>query len=283
MGVDSSLVLCQLGLFPSKVEHRIFEDYMNLTEITPLVLTYNEKENIVRTLDQLSWARRVVVVDSYSTDATPAIARNFKNVEVFQRTFDNHESQWNFGLDCVETPWVLSLDADYILTESLIDELASLQPGEDVNGYKIGFKYCVFGKPLSGTVLPPRTALFKTAKARYINDGHTQLLSVRGGVETLKSKILHDDRKSLSRWLSAQDKYMILEVKKLFSPVPLSFSDKLRKAIFFAPLVMFFYCLIIKRGFLDGKRGWFYAYQRLLAECLLSIRIIEFMVRRRSE
>ena len=59
-----------------------------LEHITPVVLTYNEEENVGRTLRRLSWASDIVVLDSFSSDNTVAIARNCPQVRVFQRTFD---------------------------------------------------------------------------------------------------------------------------------------------------------------------------------------------------
>ena len=66
---------------------------MNLAEITPVILTRDEEPNLERTLAQLAWAGDVVVVDSFSTDATVAIARRFANVRVFQRTIDTLAEQ----------------------------------------------------------------------------------------------------------------------------------------------------------------------------------------------
>ncbi len=249
---------------------------MDLSSISPIILTLNEEENISRTLKGLSWADQIIVIDSNSSDGTVGIIRSFKNVSLRQRSFDSHENQWNFGLEQVKTEWVLSLDADYLLTDELIEEIKKLEPAPEFNGFSIPFKYCVDAKPLKGTVLPPRVALFRKDKAKYVNDGHTQTLKIVGNTPLLKHYIWHDDRKPLSRWLSSQDKYMKLEVEKLFSGKPLSWPDRIRKRIFFAPILIFFYCLIIKRGLLDGKRGWYYAYQRMLAECLLSLRIIEY-------
>lgn len=247
---------------------------MNLNRITSLILTYNEEENIERTLSALKWSKRVIVIDSFSTDKTLEIIKKYANVTVYQRNFDTHENQWNYGLDQVGTDWVLSLDADYLVTEKLFREIEKLDP-DKADGFLIPFKYCVNGEPLSGTILPPRVALFRKEEARYVNDGHTQLLNISGSIPLLINPIWHDDRKPLSRWLWAQDRYMKLELEKLFSGHRLSLADRIRKKIFFAPLLVFFYCLILKKGILDGKRGWYYAYQRMLAECLLSLRIIE--------
>ena len=251
-----------------------------LENITPLILIYNESPNIKRTIEKLTWAKKIVVIDSYSTDDTLYILENYPQVKVWQREFDTHAQQWNYGLEKVETEWVLSLDADYVLTDELIAEMQNISSNTSVDSYYISFKYCVFGNPLRGTILPPRQALFRKDKATYIDDGHTQILEVKGISGKLKNYILHDDRKSLTRWLWAQDRYMILEAQKLLAtPVnSLSLGDKIRRKKIFAPFIILFYCLIIKGGILDGWIGWYYAFQRMIAEFILSIKLIQFEV-----
>lgn len=245
--------------------------------LTPVILTYNEEPNLERTLKTLTWAKRIVIIDSFSTDETINIAKAYPQVELFQRVFDTHAQQWNYGLAQVRTEWVLSLDADYQLSDALIAEMASLDPHTPFDGFKIPFKYCVFGRPLQGTLLPPRIALFRRDFATYIDDGHTQLLTVDGSTAALSSAILHDDRKPLSRWLWAQDRYVLLEIEKhRTTPTQeLSWGDRIRKTKILGPLVIFFYCLILRGGILDGRAGWYYAYQRVLAELLLSLRLLE--------
>jgi glycosyltransferase involved in cell wall biosynthesis len=250
---------------------------MPFTPITPLILTYNEAPNLARTLGPLHWAERIVVIDSFSTDETLDILRQHPQCEVFQRKFDTHAQQWNYGLEQIDTPWVLSLDADYVLSPALLQELERWQPDPVLAGYFIPFKYCVFGKPLRGSILPPRQALFARDRARYVDDGHTQMLEVDGGSGHFQHPILHDDRKPLSRWLWAQDRYAQLELAK-FSTLTSDhsrFNDWIRRQIVLAPFVVFFYCMILKGGILDGWRGWYYAFQRMLAELLLGLYLLE--------
>lgn len=248
-----------------------------LEKITPLILSFNEEANIERTLKHLTWAKTIVIIDSYSTDKTLEILQSYSQVNVFQRSFDTHATQWNYGLEKVETEWVLSLDADYVVTDELSNEIKNLPQNILSDSYLINFKYCVFGKPLHGTLLPPRAALFRKGKATYIDDGHTQQLHVEGTIGRLSSYIHHDDRKPLSRWLWAQDRYMIIEAKKLLETPnsELSLGDRIRKQKIIAPFLILFYCLILKKGILDGWAGWYYAFERMLAETLLSIRLIE--------
>ena len=250
---------------------------MMLKEITPLILTYNEAPNIERTLHKLEWATRIVIIDSYSTDATLDILKSYSKVDIFYRKFDTFANQCNYGLDYINSEWVLSIDADYIVTDSLIEELNSLSQNNSLDGYFVKFKYCIFGKPLRGTILPPRQVLFKKDKGHYIDDGHAHKVIVNGNSGNLKSYIYHDDRKPLNRWLASQGKYMIIERQKIIelSNKKISFADKIRKQKILAPFIVFVYCLIFKGGILDGWAGWYYAFQRTLAEILLSIYLIE--------
>ncbi|MEA5619746.1 glycosyltransferase family 2 protein [Cronbergia sp. UHCC 0137] len=248
-----------------------------LEKITPLILTYNEEQNIVRTLEHLTWATSIVVIDSYSTDNTLHILDSYSQIKLFKRKFDTHATQWNYGLDQVQSEWILSLDADYVVTDELINEIQNFPLDNPIDGYFAKFKYCVFGQPLRGTILPPREVLFRKNKAMYIDDGHTQLLKNKGNSSQLSAYIHHDDRKPLNRWLWAQDRYMIIESKKLLETPnnQLSLGDRIRKQKILAPFIILVYCLILKGGILDGWHGWYYAFQRVLAEILLSIHIIE--------
>src|SRR6218665_2240699 len=92
------------------------------TSLTALILTKNEEPNLARVLDKLTWLERVVILDSYSTDTTLEIAASYPNVEVYQRGFDTHGNQWNYGLSLLKSKWALTLDADYVLTDEFIAE-----------------------------------------------------------------------------------------------------------------------------------------------------------------
>lgn len=257
-----------------------------LDHITPLVLTFNESPNIARVLAKLSWARRVVVLDSCSTDDTEALATSFSNVRFLKRPFDSHAVQWNHGLNesGIETDWVLALDADHILTDAIVEEMSRLAPDNDAAGFEAAFTYCVDGKPLRGTIYPPITVLYRRERASYVQDGHTQRIAVKGPVRRLAARILHDDRKPLDRWIASQCRYMRLEAEKLVrTPMDkLTLPDKVRRLLFVAPPATFFYCLLVKGAALDGWPGFFYAAQRSVAEGILSLYLIQNLLTRRN-
>jgi glycosyltransferase involved in cell wall biosynthesis len=248
-----------------------------LEKITPLILTYNEAPNIERVLNCLTWAKTIVVIDSFSTDETLEVLALYPQVKVFQRKFDSFAAQCNYGLEKIESEWVLSLDADYVLTNELINELSQSKLDAETNSYGVRFKYCVFGRPLRGTLLPPRKVLYRRTEATYQDDGHAHRVFVKGNSGMLAGYINHDDRKPFSRWLWAQDRYMVIEAKKLLETAEndLSWGDRIRKQKILAPFIILIYCLILKGGILDGWHGFYYAFQRLLAEVMLSLRLIE--------
>jgi len=255
---------------------------VDLTAITPLILTYNEKANIDRTLGRLPWAERVVVVDSYSEDATTDIATSYENVDLVQREFDDHTSQWNYGLEQVDTEWVLSLDADYQVPPAFVEEVQSLDPAERVSGYRASFTYCVHGRPLRGTLYPPRTVLYRRENAQYYRDGHGHRVRVDGTVGELDAPIYHDDRKSLERWLDNQRRYARLEAEKLAKADDVGLTDRLR-ALTLAPPLVFLYCLFVQGLILDGKAGWYYTLQRTYAEVLLALRLLDDELRQEAD
>jgi glycosyltransferase involved in cell wall biosynthesis len=248
-----------------------------IAQITPLVLTFNEAPNIGRVLAKLYWARRIVVVDSGSTDGTLEIISDSPQAEVFYRPFDSFAQQCNYGLTLIRTEWVLSLDADYELSDELVEELLNLREAEALVGYRCAFVYRICGRPLRGTLYPPRTILHRVKGADYMDEGHAHRVALTGSVQQLRGVIYHDDRKSLSRWFESQLRYARLEAEHLLSAQAkrLSLADRLRSAGWPAPIIVFFYVLVVKRCLLDGWVGWFYTLQRVVAEMILALELID--------
>jgi glycosyltransferase involved in cell wall biosynthesis len=250
--------------------------------ITPLIITYNEAPNIARTLDRIVWAKRIVVIDSGSTDKTLEIMRTYPQVEVVHRDFDDCANQWNFGNAQVNSDWVLSLDADYELSDDLIMELRGMNTKDAADGYRANFVYRVFGRPLRGSLYPPRVVLYRKSKAHYRNEGHTQRVVITGNVLPLSGVIYHDDRKPLVRWFASQRRYAHEEAEHLLDPGRKTLTDRVRLVAWPAPLAVFIHTLILRGCLLDGWPGWYYAFQRLLFETMLALEIIDRRLRRDS-
>jgi glycosyltransferase involved in cell wall biosynthesis len=243
------------------------------------ILTFNEAPNIARTLGRLSWIRDIVIVDSGSSDGTLEIARRHPGVRIFERPFTTHAEQWNFAIHstAIDAEWVLALDADFVLSDEIIAEITSLQPAGDTHAFWASFDYCIDGTPLRGAAYPPVAVLYRREHGRYVQDGHTQRVRIDGAVGRLAGRILHDDRKPLSQWLTAQSRYMRLEAEKLATTPreALSAIDRVRLTLVVMPAAMFVYCYFVRGGALDGTKGLFYALQRAAAEAILSLYLLE--------
>ena len=242
-----------------------------LDQITPLILTKDEEPNIARTLAQLAWAREVIVVDSFSSDATVEIARGFRNVRVLQRAFEDHAGQWTFAQQQVRTPWFLALDADYFVPEEFTRELAALVPGA-VRAYRAAFRYAVNGRTLRASLYPPRVVLAATGHSSFWLDGHTHRITVDGDVRDLRTPLVHDDRKSYRSFLARQKRYMVQEAEKLRlrDPRSLGLAGRIRKLVVVAPLAVVIHTLFVKGLILDGRPGLRYTWERFVAELILS-------------
>lgn len=248
-----------------------------LDEVTPLLITFDEIANLERTLAALNWAERIVAVDSGSADGTLERLRADPRITVLVRPFDDFARQCEAGLDLVETDWVLSIDADYVLTGELVEEMTRLSPPDDLDGYRVRFEYCVHGHPLRASLYPPRVVLHRRRGARYRMDGHGHRVELRGRIGRLAGRIRHDDRKPLSRWLAAQARYAGTEAAHLAGAPwrELGWADRIRRLIVVAPWLVPLYCLVVQRGLLDGLPGWYYALQRGIAEAVLALALIE--------
>jgi len=248
--------------------------------LTALILTHNEEANIERTLSHLDWVPSILVIDSGSSDATLSILERHHSVRVVHRPFDSFADQCNFGLSQIITPWVLSLDADYRISADLAEEIQTVlaQPNDgETEGFAIPFRYCIAGRPVRCGLMPPRICLYRNGRGRYRNDGHGHRICLAGNIRNLTHPIFHDDRKPLQRWLTSQQRYQAIEAAKL-NATPfgqLSLADRLRKHTPLAPFAALLVALLWKGGWRDGWRGWAYAQQRMTAELLLNLFLLE--------
>jgi glycosyltransferase involved in cell wall biosynthesis len=254
-----------------------------LDRITPVLLTYNEEQNIARTLSRLRWAKDVVVVDSGSTDGTLAILAKFPNARMFNRRFDTHANQWRFAVEetQITTDWILRLDADYQITDALIAELALLDPNAPVSGYRIAFDYAIFSRQLLSSLYPPNTILLRRGSFCVWDRGHTEAWEVNGSTATLSSRIIHDDWKPTGQWVTGQARYMQRELDWLRTGKT-GLARWLRLTPPLMPIAALLYCLFGKGLVLNGRAGIFYSLQRMVAEGVLSLMVLEQYLRNRA-
>lgn len=156
-----------------------------MLDLSVIILTYNEEIHIRRCLENICpIAKKVIVVDSPSTDSTVAICHEFDNVEVVVHKYPgNQAEQFNWAIDnlAIETEWVLRLDADEYLMPELIDELKEKLPSlpEDVNGVIFNRRHIFMGKWMKRGIYPVKLLrVFRYGKGmceQRLMDEHIQL------------------------------------------------------------------------------------------------------------
>jgi glycosyltransferase involved in cell wall biosynthesis len=244
-----------------------------LSRVTPVVLTWNEEQNISRLLEDLSWARTVLLVDSGSTDGTAELARQFPNVRWLVRRFDTHAAQWRFGISAAETDYVLALDADYRVPADFSRELErDFLPGGFAAGVA-GFRYCIQGRPLRGSVYPAKVVVVRRDAVRITQPGHSQVIDADGDQYRFQARLSHDDRKPLQRFVRSQLEYARLEADRLRGTTSPRWQDRLRRTAVM-PFVVGPGAYLAAGGPLAGRAALQYACERTIFECLLAMEIL---------
>jgi glycosyltransferase involved in cell wall biosynthesis len=244
--------------------------------VTPVILTFNEASNIQTTLASLTWASRVVVLDSGSTDETEEIARSFNNVNWYVRQFDNHRAQWLCAIheSSIKTDYVLALDADMRPGVGFRDELKAFLKSGKFAGARIPFEYRMLGHALRGSIYPAQIRLFKKNQVRVVQLGHSQAFEVNGNVCKFRSSLIHEDLKPMSRWLNNQMKYASLEAVRIRRAGKQTLKDRLRVAGF-SPAIVGAWAYISAGGPFRPVASRAYACERVIFEAILSRMLTE--------
>ena len=257
-------------------------------DITVLILTLNEECNLPRALESVSsFARRVVVVDSGSTDRTVEIARE-AGAEVYEHSFVNHAIQVNWGLDNtgISTPWIFRLDADEIVMPELADflehGLASVP--DEVDGIEIRRRIRFLGRWIRhGGVYPKYLVrIFRTGRVRCEMAFMDEHMVVEGRTHRVKADISDENAKPLRwwtakhNWYSDRELFELLESERVAaqpgSVQPRLFGTAVERTRWLktnvygrGPLALrswlyYLYRFYLKLGFLDGPEGRIYHF-----------------------
>lgn len=251
------------------------------TDITAIILTKNEEINIVDCIKSIiTTVKRIVVIDSYSTDKTVELAKSC-GAEVIQHEFTTHAKQYKFGVAAanITTKWILRIDADERLTPDSANELENICEKNletDINGIVVRFKKNFLGKDLyHGGVYPWKKLIcYKVGKGDIENRSMDEHIVIfEGKTIELKHDSLHYDFKSLEAWTNkhnwyssreaadyynAQNKDISSEKNSLKTKIKINFYYRLPIGI--RAHLYYIYRYYIKLGFLDGKEGQIYAF-----------------------
>ena len=225
--------------------------------ISACIITFNEADRIERCLTAVSFCDEMIVVDSHSSDGTREIAARL-GARVIERDWPGYRSQKQFATDSARHEWVLCVDADEWVTPQLRAEILALKargfPG--VDAYSVPRLTMYFGGPLRhGNAWPDRKLrLYRRSAARWVGYEVHEKIAVAGVVGRLHAHLEHDAYRSLDEHLASADRYARLMAEEMHREG----RRCTLAAAFLHPWWRFFRGLLIKRGVLDGWRGWLF-------------------------
>jgi glycosyltransferase involved in cell wall biosynthesis len=222
--------------------------------LSACIITYNEADRIEACLASVSFCDEILVVDSYSTDSTPELARNM-GARVIQHAWPGYRSQKQFAVDCARHDWVLCLDADERVTPQLRQEIEALREAGFAgrNGWSIPRITDYFGRFLRhGNAYPDRLVrLFDRRRGRWIGEEIHENTWVPRPVGKLHGYLEHYSYRSLTDHHVRMQRYADLMAQALHRRGKRCGLGK----VLINPAWRFFRGYILRLGFLDGWRG----------------------------
>lgn len=273
-------------------------------KITAIVLTLNEARHLARCLESLyAVVDTILVVDSFSTDETVAIARAH-GARVVKHPFVNNAQQFNWALTQLDsyTDWVLRIDADEVLTPELAGEIEERLPslGLEIDGVFVGRRMAFQGRVIRhGGLFPLQVVrLFRYGRGQCENRWMDEHIKVTGPTVCLRGEILDDNLNSLTWWTDKHNGYASREVVDLlnleYEFVPhetvadfrgghqVGVKRWVKEQVYarlplgFRAFAYFFYRYVVRLGFLDGKEGAaFHVLQGFWYRYLVDIKLYE--------
>ncbi len=222
--------------------------------VSACVMTFNNDEQIEECLKSVTWADETVVVDSFSTDRTIDICRNYTD-RVYQRKWPGFKDQSNYTMSLAQYEWILFMDADERITPELYSEIQShLNDAScDWSGFYFPRKTLYLGKWINhGDWYPAYDLrLYKKEKGCWVREPHAKI-QLDGKAKYLKQDMLHFSYKNLSGQLHTIDKYTDMSASEMEKEG----TGFVTCQLVFRPLFRFIKGYIFKRGFMDGVPGF---------------------------
>lgn len=221
--------------------------------LTVVVITKNEEQNIYRCLDAVRWADEIIVVDSQSTDNTLEIVKQF-HAKVYSPVWRGYGPAKREGVAHATSDWVLSVDADEVVTPELAEEIRDVIKSETSHdGYYMNRCTNFLGRWIYHCGWYPDRVLrlFRREKGNVTDSPVHERVEVTGTTGYLKGELLHYSYPTLELYLEKSNRYTTLGAEEAYNR-----GKRFRLFdIVIRPMVSFISHYIVKQGFRDGVEG----------------------------
>lgn len=232
-----------------------------MEKLSACLITFNEADRIEAAIRSLAFCDEIVVVDSGSTDGTQALATRL-GARVIVRAFDGYRTQKDFAVRACTHDWVLNLDADERVDSALAASIAVERAADFARaaGYSMARLTRYFGAFLRyGEAYPDAvTRLFDRRRARFAGREVHERVAVDGVIVRLDGHLEHDSYRSYSEEVQKLERY----AERWASAVHAEGKRPYFLPVLVNPAWRFFRGYVLKRGFLDGWRGYVFAATR---------------------
>ena len=224
------------------------------------IITFNEDRIIQKNLEAVKdLADEIVIIDSFSTDATEEICRKFPKVKFIQHQFEGFGKQKNFAISQCSGDWILFLDADEIPDDTAKNSIKNIvaESNPKFLVYNVAFNNIFLGKTLKygGWGNTKRERFFKKNAGKYSEDIVHECFITSEPVGLLIGKLNHYTYKDIHHHIEKSNKYTSMMAEKMYRKGKRSSIFK----ILFNPFFQFIKSYIIRLGFLDGLVGYYAA------------------------
>jgi glycosyltransferase involved in cell wall biosynthesis len=252
-----------------------------MINLSVVVLTKNEEKNISRCLDSVrGWANEIVVVDDESTDRTVDIAARYTD-KIIIRKMDIEGRHRNFAYAQAKNLWILSLDADEVVTEELKEEIKGvLRRDIQYNGFTIPRRNFIgdYWVKYGGWYPSPQLKLFRKDKFRYEEVGVHPRAFMDDPCGRLKSDIIHYSYKDIADFLNKLNNQTTREAEKwLAQNKPMRLGRFIWRGI-----DRFIRTYIGKKGYRDGFIGFVVAFYASLYQFMSYLKYRELTLTRKE-
>lgn len=225
--------------------------------LSVVIITLNEAKNLPMCLQALDGvADEIIVVDSFSTDNTVAIAEQY-GAKVYQQKWLGYAKQKNYANSLAQNAYILSLDADEVLSDKLRQSILAVHKWEGVYAFSRLTNYCGSWIRHSGWYPDRKIRIFPRDEALWEGDFVHETLSVppHVAVHSLAGDLLHYSYHSHADHYKQIDKYSTLHAQAMHARgQPASWIKR-----FISPVFKFFKTYFLQLGFLDGSAGYYIA------------------------
>lgn len=229
-----------------------------MIKLSIILITHNAATHLEKCLASVAWADEIIVLDSGSQDETLEICRKYTKKVYLSEDWQGFGVQKNRVLNYAQGEWVLSLDADEVISESLQFEIQNIIQYTEFTAFKISRLSRFMGRWIRHSGWQPDyvTRLFRRDCAKFSDDlVHEKLEIQQGRVGTLQSPILHYAYDSIEQLLEKTNRYSTDSANMLYTK---GRCGNLSQAIFHG-IWAFLRIYLLRRGFLDGKEGFLIA------------------------